>query len=317
MEQAVDLMLHQLQMYAYELPSKHAGKAAIIVQRISVRSKLQATKPSNCSWALTYNPLHDLSKIPRLSRIKNRPHLIKVLGRLNWTAERGQDEVQKLFTQFRVGMAEQTDPRGAVVRPDSDYVRIQTKQQAIGVHCTFQLYLSLLLPVHRHSTRTYDLTVCGFRVVFPINTNQSKWICKSDVFSFGVLVLEIVSGKRNRGFFSSNHKLNLLGHAWTLCKEENLISLVDPSLGGSFDVSEVLRSIQVGLLCVQKCPDNRPSMSSVVFMLGNDVTLPRAKQPGFFTERDVAAADDDDESLTNTNAANSVNEVTITWPDGR
>lgn len=35
---------------------------------------------------------------------------------------------------------------------------------------------------------------------------------KSDVFSFGVLVLEIVSGKKNRGFSHPDHKLNLLGH---------------------------------------------------------------------------------------------------------
>ena len=35
---------------------------------------------------------------------------------------------------------------------------------------------------------------------------------KSDVFSFGVLVLEIVSGNRNRGFSHPDHQLNLLGH---------------------------------------------------------------------------------------------------------
>lgn len=35
---------------------------------------------------------------------------------------------------------------------------------------------------------------------------------KSDVFSFGVLVLEIISGKKNRGVYISNHRINLLGH---------------------------------------------------------------------------------------------------------
>lgn len=38
---------------------------------------------------------------------------------------------------------------------------------------------------------------------------------KSDVFSFGVLVLEIVSGKKNRGFYYANNELNLLGHVST------------------------------------------------------------------------------------------------------
>ncbi|KAL0399325.1 UNVERIFIED_CONTAM: G-type lectin S-receptor-like serine/threonine-protein kinase [Sesamum radiatum] len=136
---------------------------------------------------------------------------------------------------------------------------------------------------------------------------------KSDVFSFGVLVLEIVSGKRNRGFSHSEHHLNLLGHAWTLHKEERSLEIVDTSPGDSFDLSEVLRSIHVGLLCVQKKPEDRPSMSSVVLMLGNQGVFPPANQPGFYTERETFIADES----TTTNAANSTNEVTETLLEGR
>lgn len=51
----------------------------------------------------------------------------------------------------------------------------------------------------------------------------------------------------------------------------------------SAEKSQVLRCIQVGLLCVQNLPDDRPLMSSVLFMLGNEGTaLPRPRQPGFF-----------------------------------
>ncbi|XP_020554002.1 G-type lectin S-receptor-like serine/threonine-protein kinase At4g27290 isoform X2 [Sesamum indicum] len=133
---------------------------------------------------------------------------------------------------------------------------------------------------------------------------------KSDVFSFGVLVLEIVSGKRNRGFSDSDYHLNLLGHAWTLYKEERSLELVDASLGKSFCLPEVLRSIHVGLLCVQKKPDDRPSMSSVVLMLGNEGVLPPANQPGFFLEREVIAQ-------SSTTTTTSTNELTITMPEGR
>ncbi|KAL3850791.1 hypothetical protein ACJIZ3_012673 [Penstemon smallii] len=137
---------------------------------------------------------------------------------------------------------------------------------------------------------------------------------KSDVFSFGVLVLEIVSGRRNRGFSHIDHNLNLLGHAWTLYKEDRPLDLVDASLGKSFYFSEVVRSVHVALLCVQQNPKDRPSMSSVVMMLGNeDVLLAQAKQPGFFNERDVLA----DHCSTSTNAATSTNEMTITMPEGR
>ncbi|KAG6387291.1 hypothetical protein SASPL_152478 [Salvia splendens] len=127
---------------------------------------------------------------------------------------------------------------------------------------------------------------------------------------FGVLVLELVSGHRNRGFLLKDHNLNLLGHAWSLYKEDSLRKLVDPCLDEAFDLGQVERAIQVGLLCVQNSPDDRPNMSSVVFMLGNEVALPQAKQPGFFAERDISIDD-------SSNPTASHNQLTITWTQGR
>nr|XP_016514442.1 PREDICTED: G-type lectin S-receptor-like serine/threonine-protein kinase At4g27290 isoform X2 [Nicotiana tabacum] len=135
---------------------------------------------------------------------------------------------------------------------------------------------------------------------------------KSDVFSFGVLVLEIVSCKRNRGFVHQDHNLNLLGHAWKLYKEDRSLELIDEQLADSCHVSQVLRSIQVGLLCVQQHPDDRPSMSSVVLMLANESLLPKAKEPGFFTERNIFDEAKSGSQITSTN-----NEVTITLLDPR
>nr|XP_009777836.1 PREDICTED: G-type lectin S-receptor-like serine/threonine-protein kinase At4g27290 isoform X1 [Nicotiana sylvestris] len=135
---------------------------------------------------------------------------------------------------------------------------------------------------------------------------------KSDVFSFGVLVLEIVSCKRNRGFVHQDHNLNLLGHAWKLYKEDRSFELIDEQLADSCHVSQVLRSIQVGLLCVQQRPDDRPSMSSVVLMLANDSLLPKAKEPGFFTERNVL-----NKAKSGSQTASTNNEVTITLVDPR
>ncbi|PRQ31518.1 putative protein kinase RLK-Pelle-DLSV family [Rosa chinensis] len=91
---------------------------------------------------------------------------------------------------------------------------------------------------------------------------DGKFSVKSDVFSFGVILLEIISGRKNRGFHHPDHYHSLLGHF------------------------EVLRCIQVGLSCVQKLPKDRPEMSSVLPMLSNEgVALPQPKEPGFFTER--------------------------------
>ncbi|KAK1419623.1 hypothetical protein QVD17_28843 [Tagetes erecta] len=112
---------------------------------------------------------------------------------------------------------------------------------------------------------------------------HGRFSIKSDVFSFGVLVLEIISGKRNREFTHGDHKDNLLGHAWRLYKEGRSIELVNEALHASLVVPEVLRSIHVALLCVQHHSEDRPTMLSVVLMLVSDGVLPQPKQPAFFT----------------------------------
>lgn len=136
---------------------------------------------------------------------------------------------------------------------------------------------------------------------------------KSDVFSFGVLLLEIVSGRKNRGFFQKDHSDNLLGHAWRLYKEDRSMELIDEALLESFSISEAMRSIQIGLLCVQHSPGDRPNMSSVVLMLAGEGSLPEPKQPGFFTEDNILQAQCSSSVATQF----SVNEVTITLIDGR
>ncbi|KAJ0263203.1 G-type lectin S-receptor-like serine/threonine-protein kinase [Hirschfeldia incana] len=115
---------------------------------------------------------------------------------------------------------------------------------------------------------------------------------KSDVFSFGVLVLEIVSGKRNHGFNNQEHKLNLLGHAWRQNREDKACELIDEAFKESCtDISEVLRAIHIGLLCVQQDPIDRPKMSMVVLMLSSEMLLLDPKEPGFYNERNLLFSD--------------------------
>lgn len=110
---------------------------------------------------------------------------------------------------------------------------------------------------------------------------------KTDVFSFGVLLLEIVSGKKNNSCYDSEHPLNLIGLAWELWREERALELVDTTLIESCSRNEVMRCIHVGLLCVQDYAKDRPSMSNVVSMLMNDTKQPPPppERPGFFIER--------------------------------
>ncbi|CAA2969620.1 G-type lectin S-receptor-like serine threonine-kinase At4g27290 isoform X1 [Olea europaea subsp. europaea] len=141
---------------------------------------------------------------------------------------------------------------------------------------------------------------------------HGQFSIKSDVFSFGVLVLEIVSGKRNSGFFGGDQHLNLLGHAWTLYREERSLELIDAYLCDSANPSEVQRLIHIGLLCVQQRPDDRPSMTTVLAMLSNEVVLPQANNPGFFTGDELV-----DEDVPRIIAASSTNELTITQLEAR
>ncbi|XP_034927215.1 receptor-like serine/threonine-protein kinase SD1-8 [Populus alba] len=138
---------------------------------------------------------------------------------------------------------------------------------------------------------------------------------KSDVFSFGVLVLEIVCGEKNRGFYHSNSELNLLGNVWRQWKDGNGLEVLDISVGSSYCPSEVLRCIQVGLLCVQERAEDRPTMASAVLMLSSETaSMPQPKTPGYCLGRNPFETDSSsskqDESFT-------VNQVTVTVLDAR
>ncbi|BAT89392.1 hypothetical protein LR48_Vigan08g030300 [Vigna angularis] len=136
---------------------------------------------------------------------------------------------------------------------------------------------------------------------------------KSDVFSFGILVLEIVCGKRNRGLYQKDKSLNLVAHSWTLWKAGKAIDFIASNMKTSSCVmSEVLRCLHVGLLCVQQYPDDRPTMKSVILMLESHIALAEPKEPGFLS-RNVLPKD----LGSNMNDTSSTNEVTITLLEPR
>ncbi|XP_074556963.1 receptor-like serine/threonine-protein kinase SD1-8 [Curcuma longa] len=116
----------------------------------------------------------------------------------------------------------------------------------------------------------------------PEYIKNGKFSIKSDIFSFGVLILEIISGKKNTEFFTSGQHLNLLDYVWRLWRNDKALELIDETICPSFSMEEVMRCINVGLLCVQERCEDRPTITSILLMLGSDNTLlPEPRQPGF------------------------------------
>ncbi|XP_078149222.1 cysteine-rich receptor-like protein kinase 44 [Carex rostrata] len=136
---------------------------------------------------------------------------------------------------------------------------------------------------------------------------------KSDVFSFGVLLLEILNGQRNSSAYHlQQHDDTLLHHAWILWTEDRASEFIDPTLSNSCSANEVSRCFHTGLLCVQENPEERPTMSTVLLMLISDqMQLPSPTEPSnyarsntvldFLRGRDTASSHNE-----------SLNGVTIT-----
>ncbi|XP_040385849.1 cysteine-rich receptor-like protein kinase 15 [Oryza brachyantha] len=123
-----------------------------------------------------------------------------------------------------------------------------------------------------------------FGYIAPEYYSQSVYSTRSDVFSFGILVLEIISGKRAVGSYKlSGRSFELRRYAWQLWKEERCDELVDPSLGEDYQEMDIIRCIQAALLCVQDSAEDRPTMHDVTTMLSNrNRRLLVPAQPGSF-----------------------------------
>ncbi|RRT36066.1 hypothetical protein GW17_00022429 [Ensete ventricosum] len=116
--------------------------------------------------------------------------------------------------------------------------------------------------------------------------NYGIFSFKSDVFSFGVIVLEILSGKKNIETIEGDNGTDLIGHAmsssqaYILWKQGRSLEILDDALQGLDPPIEAMRFIRVGLLCVQENSEDRPTMAEVVTMLGSqDVLISSPKRP--------------------------------------
>ncbi|EEC82197.1 hypothetical protein OsI_26339 [Oryza sativa Indica Group] len=169
---------------------------------------------------------------------------------------------------------------------------------------------------HTHSTTTRVVGTFGYMA--PEYVADGNVSTKIDIFSFGVLVLEIVIRRRNSD--SGDHdNVNLLTDVWNSWTKGTISQFIDQSLDG-YSRSQALRCIHIGLLCVQPDPDERPHISSVIFMLTREnMELQPPAQPAFFfgTESASSSPSCGQRSYVYDRygfASVSVNDVTLTEP---
>ncbi|XP_010532281.1 PREDICTED: cysteine-rich receptor-like protein kinase 1 [Tarenaya hassleriana] len=114
---------------------------------------------------------------------------------------------------------------------------------------------------------------------------------KTDVYAFGVLILEIATGKKNSAFTKGAN--SVLYSVWEHFEANALTRSVDPRLKGKFPEEETSKVLQIGLLCVQSSVAMRPSMSEIVAMLKNrDCECPFPKQPPFLSSTVLMSNED-------------------------
>ncbi|KAJ0811851.1 putative non-specific protein-tyrosine kinase RLK-Pelle-DLSV family [Helianthus annuus] len=116
---------------------------------------------------------------------------------------------------------------------------------------------------------------------------------KVDVYSFGVLILEVVTGMPNRGPQTSDYTHNLVSLVWKHFKQGSVDELFDKNLmlqNHSYDdmKKEIESVVHIGLLCIQEVASLRPTMSMALQMLSkNVIPLPAPANPPFTPESSI------------------------------
>ncbi|XP_058073059.1 cold-responsive protein kinase 1-like, partial [Magnolia sinica] len=162
--------------------------------------------------------------------------------------------------------------------------------------------LAKLLPPNMTHVSTRVAGTIGY--LAPEYAIRGQLTRKADIYSFGVLLLEIVCGRCNTDPLLPVEEQDLLNmnprqatefdmmpgvlllQTWELFERRELVMLVDPSLNGDYDVEEACRILKIGLLCTQDSPKLRPSMSSVVKMLTGEKSINDDKitKPGLISD---------------------------------
>ncbi|RID40866.1 hypothetical protein BRARA_J00875 [Brassica rapa] len=144
----------------------------------------------------------------------------------------------------------------------------------------------------------------GLARVFRVNEDEANTRRVVGTY-LGVIFLEILSARKNS--HKEENNLNLLAYAWKLWNEGEAASLADPTIFDKSFEKEITRCVQIGLLCAQEAANDRPNVSTVIWMLTTENTnLQEPKQRALIARRGAS----DQGSL-------SINDLSLTAVTGR
>ncbi|GFQ08534.1 cysteine-rich receptor-like protein kinase 1 [Phtheirospermum japonicum] len=136
---------------------------------------------------------------------------------------------------------------------------------------------------------------------------------KADVYSYGVLVLEVVCARKNNAFVERSE--SLLHTVWQLFKSDRITEAVDPSLKGDFPATEASKVLRIGLLCAQASVAQRPSMADVVRMLTDEnYEIPEPKQPPFLSTSTLSLSSTRSSYSINSSTSNAMRKQEASYP---
>ncbi|WCJ34025.1 Concanavalin A-like lectin protein kinase family protein [Euphorbia peplus] len=118
----------------------------------------------------------------------------------------------------------------------------------------------------------------------PESILTGRFTVETDVYAFGVLILEVACGRRPRSRNNENeYNCNIVDSVWEFHGKGNIISAVDPKLDGEFQASDMECVLVLGLACCHPNPNNRPSMKSVLQVLKGETPSPQVptERPAF------------------------------------
>ncbi|XP_063941686.1 putative serine/threonine-protein kinase [Daucus carota subsp. sativus] len=103
---------------------------------------------------------------------------------------------------------------------------------------------------------------------------------KVDTYGFGIVVLEILGGRRCNNSKTEAFSCSLLEHTWNLFKHDAYLNLVDKTLDpDEYEIDNIKKIVEIGLMCTQSPSSARPTMSEVVGLLTSDLPI-KGNPPG-------------------------------------